>query len=247
MKTGQITRIYHQLPCINSLPYLTDLSSPGPDSLDNISRYESVVEMPHDNSVAESPLITDSEETLEQSYSQAQDTIESAEVRQQDITTSSSPKGKEYLDHTLQFLSTASNETLGACLAGLGAATYFILGRIGLVLIGLVGGVALHAIWEERNSQSGNQAESAEAKAKRRREEGLSILHRVLEWRNEDDTRQSEVNGDFNAVGFKPSALKQLNFSELEPATGAALTGLTDAVIRDYVKYMLFISFVERD
>ncbi|KAI4228086.1 MAG: hypothetical protein L6R36_001939 [Xanthoria steineri] len=194
--------------------------------------------MPHDNSVAESPLVgTESVENLEQSYSQAQGTIESMEVRQQDITTSSSPKGKEYLDHTLQFLSTAGNETLGACLAGLGAATYFILGRIGLVLIGLVGGVVLHAIWEERNSQSGNQAESAEAKAKRRREDGLSILHRVLEWRNEDDTRPSEVNGDLNAVGSKPSALKQLNFSELGPATGAALTGLTDAVIRDYVKW----------
>lgn len=202
--------------------------------------------MPHDNSVAESPLVgTESVENLEQSYSQAQGTIESMEVRQQDITTSSSPKGKEYLDHTLQFLSTAGNETLGACLAGLGAATYFILGRIGLVLIGLVGGVVLHAIWEERNSQSGNQAESAEAKAKRRREDGLSILHRVLEWRNEDDTRPSEVNGDLNAVGSKPSALKQLNFSELGPATGAALTGLTDAVIRDYVKYTLLISFVK--
>lgn len=202
--------------------------------------------MQHDNSVVESPLVeTESEETLDLSGSQAQDPVESAEVREQDITRSSSPKGQEYLDHTLQFLSTASNETLGACLAGLGAATYFILGRIGLVLIGLVGGVVLHAIWEERNSQPGNRAESAEAIAKRRREDGLSILHRVLEWRNEDDTRPSEVNGYLNAVGSKPLALKQLNFSELEPATGAALTGLTDAVIRDYVKYMLLISFVK--
>ncbi|KAI4249363.1 MAG: hypothetical protein L6R42_009032, partial [Xanthoria sp. 1 TBL-2021] len=147
--------------------------------------------------------------------------------------------------HILQFLSTASNETLGACLAGLGAATYFILGRIGLVLIGVVGGVVLHAIWEERNSQCDNHAESAEAKARKRREDALSILHRVLNWRNQDDIRQPEVNGDLNAFGFKPSSLKQLGFSDLEPATGAALTGLTDAVIRDYVKYMLLISFIE--
>lgn len=204
--------------------------------------------MPHDSSVAESRLLgTESEENLDQVSSQAHDTVKTAEVLEHDITTSSSQKAQEYLDHILQFLSTASNETLGACLAGLGAATYFILGRIGLVLLGVVGGVVLHAIWEERNSQCDNHAESAEAKARKRREDALSILHRVLDWRNQDDIRQSEVNGDLNAFGFKTSSLKQLGFSELEPATGAALTGLTDAVIRDYVKYMLLISFIEHD
>ncbi|KAL8852627.1 MAG: hypothetical protein Q9221_002507 [Calogaya cf. arnoldii] len=194
--------------------------------------------MPYSSSVAEPRLPeTRSEESLDHVSNEPHDTLKTAEVRGQDITTSSSRKVQESLDHVLQFLSYASNETLGACLAGLGAATYFILGRIGLVLIGLVGGIVLHAIWEERNSQCDNQPHSAESKARKRREDGLSILHRVLDWRNEGDGSQSEAKGDLHAVGLEPPNLKQLNFSNLEPATGAALTGLTDAVIRDYVKW----------
>ncbi|KAL8658635.1 MAG: hypothetical protein Q9226_000850 [Calogaya cf. arnoldii] len=194
--------------------------------------------MPHNSFVAESRLLeTRSEESLDHVSNEAHDTLKPAEVREQDITTSSSQKAEESLDHALQFLSTASNETLGACLAGLGAATYFILGSIGLVLIGLVGGFVLHAVWEERNSQCDNELDSAEAKARKRREDGLSILHRVFDWRNDGDDSQSKAKENLHAVGLEPSNLKQLNFSNLEPATGAALTGLTDAVIRDYVKW----------
>ncbi|KAL8913645.1 MAG: hypothetical protein Q9171_001610 [Xanthocarpia ochracea] len=194
--------------------------------------------MPHNSLMVESNLSgIRMEDNLEQASDRGQDRANTAEPPVQDITMASSVKVQEALEHILRFLSTASNETLGACLAALGAVTYFILGRVGLVLIGVVGGVALHATWEERNGQYGSQAESAEAKARKRREDGLSILHRVLDWRAGYDSNQLEVNGGISATGIKSLDTKQLNFSEFDPATGAALTGLTDAVIRDYVKW----------
>jgi hypothetical protein len=36
-----------------------------------------------------------------------------------------------FTDRALHFLAHASNEALGACLAGLGASTYFVFGRVG--------------------------------------------------------------------------------------------------------------------
>ncbi len=43
---------------------------------------------------------------------------------------------QEITNRVLQFLSTASNETLGACVVGLCASTYLVLGRAGLLLLG---------------------------------------------------------------------------------------------------------------
>ncbi|KAL8669205.1 MAG: hypothetical protein Q9168_006203, partial [Polycauliona sp. 1 TL-2023] len=181
------------------------------------------------------PSGAEPEESLEHLEDEEHSTAKTSEDRVLDGATHSSPTVQEALDRILQFFSTASNETLGACLAGLVAATYFILGRIGLVLIGIVGGVALHAVWEERNGQHDYQAKSAEVNARKRREDGLSILNRVLDWRNEDHDSEPMLGGDTDAPGSKLPNPQPLNFSNLEPATGAALTGLTDAVIRDYV------------
>jgi hypothetical protein len=142
---------------------------------------------------------------------------------------------KALTDHTLRFLATASNETLGACLVGLGAGTYFILGRVGLVLIGVVGGVVLHATWEG-NAQDG---ESGDQKAKGRRELGVDVAQRVLDWRDariRDGDAREDDNSD---LSVKLYSGKPLDFSEFQPETAAALTELTDAVIRDYVKYVL--------
>ncbi|KAL8906845.1 MAG: hypothetical protein Q9207_001772 [Kuettlingeria erythrocarpa] len=115
--------------------------------------------------------------------------------------------------------------------------TYFILGRVGLVLMGITGGIALHATWEEYGLQPGDQAGSAEERARKKREDGLSILHRVLDWREGRPSPDADMNRSSRDVPVKLSGNKQLDFSEFEPATGAALTGLTDAVIRDYVKW----------
>jgi hypothetical protein len=138
---------------------------------------------------------------------------------------------KALTDRTLHFLATASNETLGACLVGLGAGTYFILGRVGLVLIGVVGGVVLHATWE-------GKSKDGEEKGKGRRELGVDVALRVLDWR---DTRTlaKSAGGDDDDLSLQLLSGKTLDFSEFQPETAAALTELTDAVIRDYVKYVL--------
>jgi hypothetical protein len=143
---------------------------------------------------------------------------------------------KALTDRTLHFLATASNETLGACLAGLGAGTYLILGRVGLVLIGVVGGVVLHATWEGHHGDSlGAPGKSAEA---RRRELGADIAQRVLDWRGSRTHDKDEQDGSYD-INVQLYSGKKLDYSDFKPETAAALTELTDAVIRDYVKYVL--------
>jgi len=145
---------------------------------------------------------------------------------------------KALTDGTLHFLATASSETLGACLVGLSAGTYLILGRVGLVLIGVVGGVVLHATWEG-NAQNGGHGETKGKSADtRKRELGVDVAHRVLDWR---DTRAQD-NGAPNHDDASDLSLKlylgtPLDYSDFKPETAAALTELTDAVIRDYVKW----------
>ncbi|XP_014556521.1 hypothetical protein COCVIDRAFT_26742 [Bipolaris victoriae FI3] len=142
---------------------------------------------------------------------------------------------KALTDRALHFLATASNETLGACLAGLGAGTYLILGRVGLVLIGVVGGVVLHATWEGyHNDSQGGQGKSAEA---RRRELGADIAQRVLDWRNSHSLHDTAEKHDSYDLNVQLYSGKKLDYSDFRPETAAALTELTDAVIRDYVKW----------
>lgn len=140
-------------------------------------------------------------------------------------------------DRALHFLSTASNEALGSSLVGLGAITYVLLGRVGLVLVGVVGGIILHATWE--SGIHGPADEKARAAGeKRRREVGLDVVHRVLEWRTRTSNVPQEVQDDALAVASQLYSGKQLDYSSFGPDTAAALNELTDAVIRDYVKYV---------
>jgi len=156
-------------------------------------------------------------------------------------------KLREVADQSLAFLSNASNGTLGVCIAGLGACTYFILGRIGLVVIGVVCGAVLHATWENKGQSVGNQDINT-AELNRRRQVGIDVVSRVLEWRQ---TSAPAVGSDQEAGTrnvIKVPTDRDLEFEGFKPATGAALTGLTDAVVRDYVKYAfseLAISFTD--
>jgi hypothetical protein len=133
----------------------------------------------------------------------------------------------------LDFVSTANNETIGGCLVGLAAVTYLILGRVGLVLMGVLGGVVLHASWEGsvENEQEGS-AVAAKSGRGRRKETGLDVIERVLDWR---ESKKSEK--DQEAFTGKVKATKTVDFSGFKPKTAAALQGFVDAVIRDYVKY----------
>ncbi|KAL1793922.1 hypothetical protein ACET3X_007343 [Alternaria dauci] len=154
-------------------------------------------------------------------------------------TASSAPPWdvKALTDGTLHFLATASNETLGACLAGLGAGTYLILGRVGLVLIGVVGGVVLHATWEGHHHHGDGRETVGKSADARKRQLAVDIAHRVLDWRTGTTHEQSHArdgSSDFNVQLYSG---KTLDYSAFQPETAAALTELTDAVIRDYVKW----------
>ena len=138
-------------------------------------------------------------------------------------------------DKVLDFLAEASSETLGACIVALCASTYFVLGRVGLVLIGAVGGITLRALWEYNGPNEGRDRAKA-TELKRRREVGLDIANRVLQWRHAN----ASVGKDEVWVGSKdagdPSETPDLELEGFRPFTKVALAGLTDAIVRDYIK-----------
>ena len=137
-------------------------------------------------------------------------------------------RGKDLTNVALRFLSTASNETLAGCGVALCATTYLVLGRVGLVLIGAVGGVLLHATWDDTSSGPEGGATRAESK-RRNKEAGVQIAKRLLDWKeSRTESTDPEIDGDSSNTA---------SYTDFQPNTGAALTLLTDAVIRDYVKY----------
>lgn len=150
----------------------------------------------------------------------------------------SSERISSFTNSALRFLASASNETLGACAVGLCASTYLLLGRVGLVLIGVAGGVVLQATWETSNDEENGWAGGLQPGLAKRRELGLEVAKRVLDWR---DSRKVSVDQDGEAIDVRAEgsgANKSLDYSNFQPQTAAALTSLTDAIIRDYVQYV---------
>ncbi|KAJ5122859.1 hypothetical protein N7526_009796 [Penicillium atrosanguineum] len=143
---------------------------------------------------------------------------------------------QEAIDFALNFLSTSSNEKLAAVCALLTVVTYIVLGRVGLLLIGVALGVILHASWEGTHSHG----EEGLQLPRKRRELALEVSKRLLDWPNRVistklDT-QDKDNGNAATTAEDLSAT-DLDFKTFRPATAAALRLLTDAVIKDYVKY----------
>lgn len=149
-------------------------------------------------------------------------------------TKDNNPKApKDIVDAILNFFAHSSNEVLLGAFAALIVATYIILGRLGLLLIGVAGGVTLHATWEA--SENGSTGGPPEDRNSRRKELALNVANRLLDWRQRTpetdvgaDEPQQKSTGDTLLVDFN---------SISGPETAAALETLTDAVIRDYVKY----------
>ncbi|KAJ5988290.1 hypothetical protein N7481_003500 [Penicillium waksmanii] len=144
---------------------------------------------------------------------------------------------KELMDHVLDFLSTSSNETLLGVFALLMLGTYIILGRVGLLLIGVSLGVVLHASWEGTSHRGGN----GETSSRKRKELALEVSHRLLDWpqRLASATVTADSKPDSGALATSPENLsdEDLEYLTFRPATAAALRLLTDTVIKDYVKY----------
>ncbi|OTA70228.1 hypothetical protein K449DRAFT_380262 [Hypoxylon sp. EC38] len=141
--------------------------------------------------------------------------------KNQDTPTPSSTQ-QDIVTKTLQFLSTASPGTLGAIAFALAAITYFILGQIGLLLIGAVGGITLFAAWESRNPEVSRAVRS---------ERGYDFLDRILETTHPKSSFEAEQDDEKDAQALART------FDDFQPETRQALNDLVDAVIRDYVDW----------
>lgn len=136
---------------------------------------------------------------------------------------SGSPNTSDITSRLLYILSTASSETLVGIAIGLAVCTYLFLGRIGLLLIGILGGIVIHATWEGQNP----------TEEYLRRERGLDIAKRLLDWRQTRTESKARVEEDLFGE-YSPYAN---DFDDFPPNTTAALTELVDTIVRDYVNW----------
>lgn len=72
-------------------------------------------------------------------FPETKDLAENSDSTIAKVTEDATVNFQELISYILRFLSDATNETLAACFIGLGASTYIVFGRLGLVLIGVVG------------------------------------------------------------------------------------------------------------
>lgn len=123
-----------------------------------------------------------------------------------------------------RFLSTATPGTLGGVAFGLAAVTYFILGQLGLLLIGALGGIAFYIHWEASNPDLSRAVHG---------ENGVEIIARLLG----EKKGMVGVDVDRRATEEEEAIFLAQSFADFQPETQDALNGLVDAVIRDYVKW----------
>ncbi|OJJ31781.1 hypothetical protein ASPWEDRAFT_117004 [Aspergillus wentii DTO 134E9] len=144
-------------------------------------------------------------------------------------------QSREIVDFILNFLSTSNNETLLCVFLCLIAVTYIVLGRVGLILIGFVLGIVLHASWDGISDGSASN-EMVSKKSNKKRELALEVVKRLIDRRIYKST---DINVEDNP---EPKAISQaskidLEYSAFRPETASALRSLTDAVIQNYVNY----------
>ncbi|KAI5926967.1 PXA domain-containing protein [Camillea tinctor] len=137
-------------------------------------------------------------------------------------SSSSQQDDPDLVTRALKFFSTATPGTLGAIAVGLSATTYFVLGQVGLLLIGAFGGVTLFVSWESRHPEVARAV---------RGEKGYDFLDRLLETRTKSLSTRSEQDEEADAEALAHS------FDDFQPDTREALNELVDAVIRDYVNW----------
>jgi len=140
---------------------------------------------------------------------------------------------QEAMDFALNFLSTSSNEKIVSVFALLAIIIYIVLGRVGLLLIGIALGVMLHASWEGAHGQG----EEGLQLSKKRKELALEVSKRLLDRPKRLTSAEIDTQDNDDLV-TAPEDLTatDLNYTTFRPATAAALRSLTDAVVKDYVK-----------
>jgi hypothetical protein len=131
----------------------------------------------------------------------------------------------------LSFLETADNGVLLGILGASALLTYLILGRLGLLLIGLVSGFLLHDYGVGLITDKGAGDERSDValySSRRRRELGIEVASRLLDWKPQRDVlRADQERADGNVA--------VLDLTKFPPATAAALTELIDSIVNDYV------------
>ncbi|RCI08884.1 hypothetical protein L249_5082 [Ophiocordyceps polyrhachis-furcata BCC 54312] len=120
----------------------------------------------------------------------------------------------------LHFISTASPGTLAGIAVAFSGVTYAILGRLGLLVIGAVGGVIAFASLEAKHPDVARAV---------RGEKGPDVLDRL--WLDLQNTSSSSPAADDD------DDLPLKTFDDFRPETREALGGFVDAIIRDYVKW----------
>lgn len=139
-----------------------------------------------------------------------------------DITSTTTNKEEDLATQAFRFLATATPGTLGGVAVGLGAVTYFVLGPLGLVLIGAFGGVVGYIQWEQRNAEVARALKG---------EKGVDLIARLLETKAKAEITQSEQDAD------KEESALALRLEDFQPETREAINEIIDAVISGYVKW----------
>ncbi|KAI1126452.1 hypothetical protein F5Y10DRAFT_244764 [Nemania abortiva] len=135
---------------------------------------------------------------------------------------SSASQEEDIATRIFRFLSTVTPGTLGAIAVALAAVTYFVLGRIGLLLIGAFAGITSFVAWESRHPEVARAV---------RGEQGHAFLNRLLDSKYGDLGSKSEFDEEKDTMHVAQS------FDDFQPDTRDALYELVDAVIRDYVDW----------
>ncbi|KAI1439170.1 hypothetical protein GGR50DRAFT_4893 [Xylaria sp. CBS 124048] len=132
----------------------------------------------------------------------------------------STSRQEDQVTKIIRYASGTPPATMGA----IAVACYFVLGRLGSLLIGAVIGVLCWVIWESRNPEVSRTV---------RGENGYAFLDRLLDHKNgaSGSRPEQDENDDDDATAVAQS------FDDFQPETRSALRNLVDAVIRDYVEW----------
>jgi len=146
------------------------------------------------------------------------------ETKPKNVPETKSTEDGDAITKIFRFLSTATAEVLSAIAVALSAATYLILGKVGLLLIGAFGGVVLFIHYEQKHPEVSRAV---------RGEKGIDAIERLI--REMKDSFKKEETGEQDDESVEQQTIR--TFDDFRPETRDAMKGLVDAITRDYVKW----------
>ncbi|PGH17973.1 hypothetical protein AJ80_04594 [Polytolypa hystricis UAMH7299] len=130
----------------------------------------------------------------------------------------------------LRWVSRADYTTLVALCGAVFALSYLLFGQLSLLVVGLLGGSMLHALWEP--FQEAGNGELRHEIARRKHELGIEVVSRLLARREHEDARSTLDESHL----AEPTNLEPTQ-ATVRPAIAVALDALTDGIIREYVRW----------